>query len=84
MIKSNEELGNGLFAQINWTIDDVLEAYPDWLEEDAELFLQEIEDDLLDMMSEYGFSLIENHRAAEKYEPPENSVLQICRCCRNT
>jgi len=75
MITCNKELGNGLFAQINWTIDDVLEVYPDWSEEDAKLFLQEIEEDLFMVMSECGFSLIENHRAAEKYEPPENSVL---------
>jgi hypothetical protein len=72
MIKSNKELGNGLFAQINWTIDDVLQVHEDWSEKDAELFLQEIEDELLDIMAEHGSSLIEYHTAGEKYGPAEN------------
>ena len=76
MITHNRELGNGLYAQINWTIDDVLQIHDDWSEEEAKLFLREIEDELLDIMAEYGSSLIEYHTAGEKYGRVENSVVQ--------
>jgi hypothetical protein len=76
MITHNKELGNGLYAQINWTIDDVLQIHDDWSEEEAKLFLREIEDELLDIMAEYGSSLIEYHTAGEKYGRVENSVVQ--------
>jgi hypothetical protein len=76
MITHNRELGNGLYAQINWTIDDVLQIHDDWSEEEAKLFLREIEDELLDIMAEYGSSLIEYHTAGEKYGRVEKSVVQ--------
>ena len=72
MITCNKELGNGLFAQINWTIDDVLQIHQDWSAEDAELFLQDIEDELIDIMAEHGYDFILYHRAAEKYGPSES------------
>jgi hypothetical protein len=71
MITCNKELGNELFAQINWTVDDVLQIHEDWSQEDAKLFLQEIEDELIDIMAEHGYDLIQYHAAAEKYKPSE-------------
>ena len=72
MITYNKQLGNGLFAQINWTIDDVLQMHEEWSEKEAESFLQEIEEELLEIMAEYGSTLIQHHGAGEKYGPAEN------------
>ena len=72
MITCNKDLGNGFFAQINWTIDDVLQIHEDWSAEDAKLFLQDIENELIDIMAEHGYDLILYHRAAEKYGPSES------------
>jgi len=76
MITCNKELGNGLFAQINWTVDDVLQIHEDWSQEEAKLFLQEIEDELIDIMAEHGYDLIQYHTAAEKYKPSEGCASQ--------
>ena len=68
MIKRNEELGNGLFAQINWTADDVLGVYEDWTREEAEQFLKEVEENLLENMTDICWEMIVHHTAAEKFE----------------
>jgi len=64
-----QTIGKWSFAQINWTIDDVLQIHEDWSEKEAENFLQEIEEELLDIMAEYGSTLIQHHGAGEKYGP---------------
>lgn len=76
MIKRNEELGDGLFAQINWTADDVLQVYEDWTREEAEQFLKEIEEDMVETMAEAGADSIFYHRAVEKYERAHAPVVE--------
>jgi hypothetical protein len=57
MIKTNKELGNGLFAQMNWTKHDVQQMF-NLTDEDAEAFLLEMEEDLLDIMANAGEFLL--------------------------
>lgn len=57
MIKTNKELGNGLFAQMNWTKADVQQSF-NLTDAEAEAFLLEMEEDLLNIMASAGETLL--------------------------